>query len=180
MFVSRTEIQKQLYSAEKALIVHCCSFAKNGSAFVCGGISTAGKSTLCWKMKDLFTPINDEKNLLEFGGKSIIVRSYYQYKDTPEKKYLVNHELSAELAAFLFVEKEYEVPTYMEKLNDKAKIWKRLLKCVAPPVQTEPQLFPNYFSMLEKLMSSTKFFVIHHDLSDSAEFIASLLENISK
>lgn len=182
-FISETiRAQRELYLAEKGLIVHSSSFEKNGFAFVCGGVSGDGKSTLCFKLKELFNPINDEKNLLEFAGSGIIVSSFCDLnRELGINKYLVNQEISAKLKAFLFVAKEFEKETYLEELSDKTLVWKRLLLCAAPPVKGDESLFPNYFSMLEKLMSETKFFVIHHNLKDPPEFVAErLLEILDK
>lgn len=173
------EMQKALYSVEKALIVHSSSFEKDGFAFVCGGVSGSGKSTLCFKLKNIFTPINDEKNILEFADTAINVKSFCDLNNfCTAKKYLVNHELSAKLKAFLFVVKEFEKATSFEKLSDSAQIWKRLLLCAAPPAKGEEQLFRHYFSMLEKLMNTTKFFVIRHNIDDSPEFVAERLLEI--
>ncbi len=174
------QVQRELYSAEKALIVHSSSFEKNGFAFVCGGVCTAGKSTLCFKLKELFNPINDDRNLLEFADSGIIVSSFWDQNEQnfSTKQYLVNNEISAKLRAFLFVAKEFEKETYLEELSDKTYIWKKLLLCAAPPVKGDESLFPNYFSMLEKLMSETRFFIIHHNLKDPPEFVAERLLNI--
>ena len=180
-FASETvRAQRELYLAEKALIVHSSSFEKNGSAFVCGGVCGIGKSTLCFKLKDLFNPINDDRNLLEFTGGGILVSSFWDQNEQhfSTKQYLVNQELSAKLKAFLFVAKEFEKETYLEELSDRTLIWKKLLFCAAPPVKGDESLFPNYFSMLEKLMSETKFFVIHHNLEDPPEFVAEKLLGI--
>lgn len=172
--------QRELYSAEKGLIVHSSSFEKDGSGFVCGGVCTAGKSTLCFKLKELFNPINDDRNLLEFADSGIIVSSFWNQNEQnfSTKQYLVNNEISAKLRAFLFVAKEFEKETYLEELSDKTYIWKKLLLCAAPPVKGDESLFPNYFSMLEKLMSETRFFIIHHNLKDPPEFVAERLLNI--
>ena len=180
-FVSETvRVQRELYLAEKALIVHSSSFEKNGFAFVCGGVCGIGKSTLCFKLKELFNPINDDRNLLEFADSCIIVSSFWDQNEQhfSTKQYLVNNEISAKLKAFLFVAKEFEKETYLEELSDKSLVWKRLLLCAAPPVKGDESLFPNYFSMLEKLLSETKFFVIHHNLKDSPEFVAQKLLEI--
>ena len=180
-FVSETvRAQRELYSAEKGLIVHSSSFEKNGFAFVCGGVCTAGKSTLCFKLKELFNPINDDRNLLEFTDDGLIIKSFWDQNEQnfSTKQYLVNNEISAKLKAFLFVAKEFEKETYLEKLSDKALIWKRLLFCAAPHAEGENQLFGNYFSMLEKLMSQTEFFIIHHNLKDPPEFVADRLLEI--
>ena len=40
------QVQRELYSAEKALIVHSSAFEKDGIGFICGGVSGDGKSTL--------------------------------------------------------------------------------------------------------------------------------------
>ena len=179
--VSETvKVQRELYLAEKALIVHSSSFEKNGFAFVCGGVCGIGKSTLCFKLKELCNPINDDRNLLEFADSGIIVSSFWDQNEQQfsTKKYLVNQELTAKLKAFLFVAKEFEKETYLEKLTDKALIWKKLLFCAAPPAEGENQLFGHYFSMLEKLMSQTEFFIIHHNLKDSPEFVAKRLLEI--
>ncbi len=172
--------QRELYSAEKGLIVHSSSFEKNGFAFVCGGVCGSGKSTLCFKLKDLFNPINDDRNLLEFTDSGVIVSSFWDQNEQhfSTKQYLVNNELSAKMKAFLFVAKEFERETYLEELSDKTLIWKRLLLCVAPPVKGDESLFPNYFSMLEKLMSETRFCIIHHNLKDSPEFVSDKLTGL--
>lgn len=172
--------QRELYLAEKGLIVHSSSFEKNGFTFVCGGVCGSGKSTLCFKLKELFNPINDDRNLLEFSDDGIIVSSFWDQNEQnfSTKQYLVNQELSAKLKAFLFVAKEFEKETYLEELSDRTQIWKKLLFCAAPPVKGDESLFPNYFSMLEKLMSETKFFVIHHNLKDPPEFVAEKLLGI--
>lgn len=174
------QVQRELYSAEKGLIVHSSSFEKDGSGFICGGISTAGKSTLCFKLKEIFNPINDDRNLLEFTDHGLIIKSFWDQNSFENftKKYLVNQELTAKLRAFLFVAKEFEKETYLEKLTDKALIWKKLLFSAAPPAEGENQLFGHYFSMLEKLMSQTEFFIIHHNLKDSPEFVAERLKKI--
>ena len=179
-FLSDTlKVQREFYSAEKGLIVHSSSFEKDGLGFICGGISTAGKSTLCFKLQHIFTPINDEKNILEFAGDGLIIKSFCDLNSLyGTKKYLVNQELTAKLRAFLFVAKEFEKETYLEKLTDKALIWKKLLFSAAPPAEGENQLFGHYFSMLEKLMSRTEFFIIHHNLKDSPEFVAGRLLEI--
>ncbi len=174
-FVSETiEVQRELYSAEKGLIVHSSAFEKDGIGFICGGVSGDGKSTLCFKLQHIFTPINDDRNLLKFIDEGLIIKSFCDQNAQPfsTKKYLVNQDVTAKLRAFLFVAKEFEKETYLEELSDRTHIWKKLLFCAAPPVKGDESLFPNYFSMLEKLMSETKFFVIHHNLKDSAEFVA--------
>lgn len=179
--VSETlQVQRDLYSAEKALIVHSSAFEKDGFGFVCGGISTAGKSTLCFKLQKIFNPINDDRNLLEFTDSGLIIKSFWDQNsfENLTKKYLVNQDISAKLKAFLFVAKEFEKETYLEKLSDKALIWKKLLINVLPPAEGENQLFGHYFSMLEKLMSQTEFFIIHHNLKDSPEFVAKRLLEI--
>lgn len=181
LFVSDTlQVQRELYLAEKGLIVHSSSFERNGFAFVCGGVSTAGKSTLCFKLQHIFTPINDDRNLLEFTDEGLIIKSFWNQNEQhfSTKQYLVNNEISAKLRAFLFVAKEFEKETFLEKLSDKALIWKKLLFSAAPPAEGENQLFVHYFSMLEKLMSQTEFFIIHHNLKDSPEFVAERLLEI--
>jgi len=174
------QVQRELYSVEKALIVHSSSFEKNGQGFICGGVCGIGKSTLCFKLQHIFTPINDDRNLLEFTDEGLIIKSFWDQnlQQFSTKKYLVNQDVTAKLRAFLFVAKEFEKPTCLEKLTDKALIWKKLLLCAAPPVKGDESLFPNYFSMLEKLMSETKFFVIHHNLKDPPEFVAERLLEI--
>ena len=174
------QVQRELYSAEKGLIVHSSSFEKDGFGFVCGGVCTAGKSTLCFKLKEIFNPINDDRNILEFAGDGLIIKSFWDQnaQQLSTKKYLVNQELTAKLRAFLFVAKEFEKETYLEKLTDKAIIWKKLLFAAAPPAEGENQLFGHYFSMLEKLLDRTEFFIIHHNLKDSPEFVAERLLEI--
>ena len=173
------QVQRKLYSAEKALIVHSSAFEKDGFGFVCGGVSTAGKSTLCFKLKEIFDPINDDRNLLEFTDDGLIIKSFWdQNTFNLTKKYLVNQDITAKLKAFLFVAKEFEKETYLEKLTDKALIWKKLLINALPPAEGENQLFGHYFSMLEKLLAQTEFFIIHHNLKDSPEFVAERLLKI--
>ena len=137
------EVQRELYSAEKGLIVHSSSFEKNGQGFICGGVCGIGKSTLCFKLQHIFTPINDDRNLLEFTDEGLIIKSFWDQNQQQfsTKKYLVNQDVTAKLRAFLFVAKESEKATYLEKLSDKALIWKRLLFCAAPPAEGENQLF---------------------------------------
>ena len=180
-FISETvRAQREFYLAEKGLIVHSSSFEKNGFAFVCGGVCGSGKSTLCFKLQNIFTPINDDRNILEFTEQGLMIKSFWDQnlQQLSTKKYLVNQELSAKLRAFLFVAKEFEKETYLEKLSDKALIWKKLLFSAAPPAEGENQLFGHYFSMLEKLMSQTEFFIIHHNLKDTPEFVAKKLLEI--
>ena len=174
------EVQREFYSSEKGLIVHSSSFEKNGQGFICGGVCGIGKSTLCFKLQHIFTPINDDRNLLEFTDEGLIIKSFWDQnlRQFSTKKYLVNQDVTAKLRAFLFVAKEFEKETCLEKLTDKALIWKKLLFAAAPPAEGENQLFGHYFSMLEKLMSQTEFFIIHHNIMDSAEFVAERLLEI--
>lgn len=168
------QVQRELYSAEKALIVHSSAFEKDGIGFICGGVSGDGKSTLCFKLQHIFAPINDDRNILEFADDGLIIKSFWDQnaQQFSTKKYLVNQDVTAKLRAFLFVAKEFEKATYLEKLTDNALVWKKLLFAAAPPAKGEDKLFGHYFSMLEKLLDRTEFFIIHHNLKDSPEFVA--------
>ncbi|HQM86091.1 MAG TPA: hypothetical protein PLD55_15535 [bacterium] len=124
------------------------------------------------------TPINDEKNILEFSEKGVVVKSYFPKTDGHPKEYLINHDVTGILKAALFPIKEYERDSFIEPLTDKGLIWRKLLTCVAPPITGEDHLFPNYYEMIDRLMDSVPFFNIYHNLKDSPEFIAELLRSI--
>jgi len=162
----------------KNIVAHCSAIKAFNFTYIFPGISESGKSTIAKKLNGLMTPINDEKNILEFSEKGVVVKSYFPKTDGHPKEYLINHDVTGILKAALFPIKEYERDSFIEPLTDKGLIWRKLLTCVAPPITGEDHLFPNYYEMIDRLMDSVPFFNIYHNLKDSPEFIAELLRSI--
>ena len=117
-------------------------------------------------------------NILEFKDSGIEVSTYFTQAENRGYHYLINEDAKGILKAVLFPKMEFIKDSHIEKIDDRGHIWKTLLTCVAPPLKGEDELFPNYLSMLDRLMDSVPFFNIHHNLKDSPEFIAEILRGI--
>lgn len=174
----REKVLRSLYSQSTGLIVHSGAVVDDDTVYVFPGVADSGKSTLTRKLNNIFTAINDDMNLLEFKTSGIEVSTYFTQIENRGYHYLINEDAKGALKAVLFPKMEFEKDSFVEKLKDRGDIWKMLLSSVAPPLKGEDELFPNYLIMLEKLMDSTLFFNIYHNLKDSPEFIADLLRGI--
>ena len=174
----REKVLRSLYSTNSGLIVHSGAVVDNCSSYVFAGLSGAGKSTLTEKLDGIFTAINDDMNILEFKDSGIEVSTYFTQAENRGYHYLINEDAKGILKAVLFPKMEFIKDSHIEKIDDRGHIWKTLLTCVAPPLKGEDELFPNYLSMLDRLMDSVPFFNIHHNLKDSPEFIAEILRGI--
>lgn len=174
----RETVLRTLYSSEKGLIVHSGAVCEKGLAYVFGGLSDAGKSTLTSKLGEMMIPINDDMNILEFKGLNIEVFTYFVRSEDQGYHYLINENAKGILKAFFFPVKEFEKESHIELLKDKSYIWKMLLTCVAPPLKGEDGFFPNYMAMIDRLIDSVPFYNIHHNLKNSPYEIAELLRSI--
>lgn len=174
----RETVLRALYSSEKGLIIHSGAVCENGLAYVFGGLSDVGKSTLTSKLDGIMTAINDDMNILEFGNFDIEVSTYFTRNEDPGYHYLINENARGTLKTFFFPVKEFEKDSHIEFLKDKGYIWKMLLTCVAPPLKGEDHLFPNYMAMIDRLIDSVPFYNIHHNLKNSPDEIAKLLRSI--
>jgi hypothetical protein len=166
------------YLTNKGLIIHSSAIESSGVSFVFPGIADVGKSTLANKLSNIMTVINDDMNILEFADNGIKVSTYFTQAENQGYHYLINEDVTGALKSVFFPIKEYEKDSFIEPLNDKGLIWRKLLTCVAPPITGEDHLFPNYYAMIDRLMDSVPFFNFYHNLKDSPEFIADLLRSI--
>jgi len=174
----REKILRTLFLEQGGLVIHSGSVKEVCGSFLFVGKSKTGKSTITRKLDSIITGINDDMNILKFKKEGIEVSSFFLRSENPGFHYLINEEAKGILKAVLFPKMEFIKDSHIEKIDDRGHIWKTLLTCVAPPLKGEDELFPNYLSMLEKLMDSVPFFNIHHNLNDSPEFIAELLRGI--
>jgi energy-coupling factor transporter ATP-binding protein EcfA2 len=168
-------LHKILFSSKSGLIIHSSAMYDNHAVYVFGGVSGSGKSTIARKLNGIMTPINDEKNVLEFKNDGISVYTHFLKSDDDHKEYLVNEDLSGTLKAFFFLNKESGTESRIEPLSDKGYIWKMLLKCAAPPSEGEDHFFPAYLEMVDRLIESVPFYDFYYNTSDSQEDLAELL-----
>lgn len=174
----RENLLRSLYSLKKGLIVHCSAVEDSGNVFAFAGISDAGKSTLAEKLNSIMPVINDDMNIFQFSDNGVSVSTYFTQAENNGFHYTINENLSGTLKAVLFPVKEKEKRTCMELITDKGFIWKTLLTCVAPPLNGEDHLFPNYLEMVDRIIDSVPFYNIHHNLKNSPDEIANLLRSI--
>jgi len=174
----RESVLRSLYSSNRGLIVHCSALTDNGKAFVFAGRADTGKSTLAQKLALKMEVINDDMNILEFYNEGIKVSTYFTQEENQGYHYLINENVTGILNAVFFPIKEMKKDSYLESLDDKGFIWKTLLTCAAPPTTGENHLFPNYLSLIDRLIESVSFYNIHHNLKDSPDEIANLLRSI--
>ena len=168
-------LYKDLFSAKRGLIIHSSALCDGTSAYVFGGVSGSGKSTMAQKMNGIMVPINDEKNVLEFTDQGIKVSTYFFLDGDEPKQYIVNENVSGILKTFFFIKKDPLLKSRHELINDRSKIWKMLLTCAAPPYTGEDHLFPDYLQLIDKLSDAVPFYCFYHNLSDPPELIAKLL-----
>jgi energy-coupling factor transporter ATP-binding protein EcfA2 len=175
--LERSQVIKQIriYKCCVGLISHSSSIYYNKTVFLFPGMSGVGKSTIARKLSGIMTPINDDRNLLEFADNKVIVRSDFSEDNCLPGRYIINNDLTGILKAVLFPVKEYERDSFIEPLTDKGLIWRKLLTCVAPPAEGLDHLFPNYYAMIDRLMDLVPFFNFHHNLKDSPEYIANTI-----
>ena len=176
--IRREQVLRSLYSTKSGLIVHSGAVTDNGISYIFAGVADAGKSTLTQKLDGIMTAINDDMNVLEFKNDGIKVSTYFTQAENRGYHYLINEKATGILKAVFFPEKEFEKRSYFERIYDKGYLWRTLLRCVAPPLKGEDDLFSSYLKVLERLMNSVPFYNIHHNLKDSSEFIARLLRGI--
>lgn len=174
----RESVLRSLYSSQSGLIMHSSAVEDVGNVFVFAGVADVGKSTVANKLSKKMTVINDDMNILEFTEKGIEVSTYFTQAENRGYHYLINEDAKGILKAVFFPKMEFDKKSYIEKIDDRAQIWRTLLTCVAPPLKGEDELFPNYLAMMDKLTDTVPFFNIHHNLNDRPEFIAELLRGI--
>ena len=172
----RENLLRSLYSSKSGLIVHCSAVFDSGSVFAFTGEADAGKSTLAEKLSNIMPVINDDMNIFEFYDNGCIkVSTYFTHDEDQGYHYIINGNLSGTLKAVLFPVKEVAKTSSIKLIEDKGAIWTTLLKCVAPPLKNENELFQNYLEMLDRLMDHVPFFNIYHNLKDSPELLADVL-----
>lgn len=174
----RENLLRSLYSSKSGLIVHCSAVFDSGSVFAFAGEADAGKSTLAEKLSNIMPVINDDMNLFQFSDNGTMVSTYFTQAENNGYHYAINENLSGTLKAVLFPVKEAAKPSSIKLIEDKGTIWTTLLKCVAPPLKNENELFQNYLEMLDRLMDHVPFFNIYHNLKDSPELLADVLHKI--
>jgi hypothetical protein len=173
----RKDIHKELFSAKSGLIVHSSALCDGSDVYLFGGVSGSGKSSIAKKMKGSMIPINDEKNMLEFTDKGIKVSTYFLVDGSEKKTYLVNENVSGMLKKIFFINKVQDERSRCEIIDDKAKVWKMLLTCVAPPYFGEDHFFPQYLELIERLIDSAPFFYIHFNINDDPEILTDIMRD---
>ncbi len=174
----RISVNEDLIRNLEGILMHCSSIVINGNSYLFTGVSGAGKSTIAKRILNHDMIINEDRNLIVFGGDQLLIKSAPLKGDEQERDlspdYLHNLNLTASLKKIFFIEKEFSKRSYVEKVEDEDYCWTFLLKQTAPPVK-DRSLTKNYLKVIDKIVDKVPFYIFHHNMNDSRELIESLI-----
>lgn len=159
-----------------SLIMHAAGLQYNDRGFFVFGKSGTGKSTLSQKLLSYFTVGNDDNNLLIFPSTDnqhfsfVSLPFYNQEKHQPTP---IQKSIPLQIACLL--QKEFNNSSSITKLDDKDAIWRFLIDGQIQAPLLEPSLFPQYNTMVSEFVEKTDFFLLKHNLNDSAEFLHNVI-----
>ncbi len=155
---------------------HSSACVVDGNAYLFLGKHGAGKSTALKRFSGNATLLNDDKNIVSING-NIPEVCAINPKRNGIKEWFTLGEEKYKIKCFFHIRKEYEKPSYIEKINDSDIIWK-LLFTSSGLVLTDKKMYKEAFKIIDSLICSSHFYSFYHNLSDSDSDIIRVITNV--
>jgi radical SAM protein with 4Fe4S-binding SPASM domain len=155
----------QVLAHREGCYIHSSGMILNGKGLLFVGHSEAGKSTMAKILKDKAEVLCDDRIIVRKKPEGF--RIYGTWSHGEVRDVSAN---SAPLRAILFLEKSDE--NYLEPLEDKKEIIKRLLACLVRPLVTG-EWWDKALSLVERITNEVPCYIIRFDKAGGA---AELLE----
>ena len=162
-----------------SLTMHSAGLSRTAGGILLFGKSGAGKSTTADKLSSYFYTGNSDNNIILFSEKnddSFLFMSLPFYNRQKQQPKPMEKPVSVQ-AAFL-LEKEFDTHSSVAKIEDKDSVWRFLIDGQVQAPMLQPELFPKYNDMLAEFVDKTDFFLLKHNLNDSADFLYNLIAGV--